>query len=273
MKRERVGRKVLGHCFQENLLKKESLAVTEGELFEAVSKWTDSECARQSINIEEDKTARRRVLGDSVYEIFFLEISQENIGKYVCPTEILRDIAIADIFEKIDGLNEAGLKWKVAKKGNVRLWSASEDWPLEMSSKTKVRWDYTGESDALALTVNEAVLFHGVRLVGNTGGSQYEVNFTIKDQTVTGTYTSQEDEDGVPGYDVMLPEPISLLPEEDTTIITTIKGPNSYYGEKGKSSVKVNNIAATCKEAPSGLSGNSTSKTKGQFHEFFLSEL
>ena len=121
MKRKRVGRKVLGYCFQANLLKKESLVVTEVELLKAVLKWTDSECARQGINIEEDKTARRRVLGDTVYEICFLEISQKNIGKYVCPTEILRDRAIVDIFEKIDGLNEAGLKWKVAKKGNVRF--------------------------------------------------------------------------------------------------------------------------------------------------------
>ena len=95
------------------------------------------------------------------------------------------------------------------------------------------------------------------------------MNFTIKDQIVTGTYTSQGDEDGVPGYDVMLPEPISLFPEEDTTIIATIKGPNSYYGQKGKSSVKVNSIAVTFKDAP-GLSGNCASITKGQFHDFFL---
>ena len=137
-----------------------------------------------------------------------------------------------------------------------------------MSSETKVRWDYIGKSDALTLTVKKAVFFHGVRLVGDTGGSQYEVNLKIKDKTVTGTYTSQEDEDGVPGYDVMLPEPISLLPEENTTTITTIKGPNSYYGQKGKSSVKVNSIAVTFKDAP-GLSGNCTSITKGQFHDFF----
>ena len=45
--------------------------MTKVELLKAVLKWTDSECARQGINIEEDKTARRRILGDSVYEIRF----------------------------------------------------------------------------------------------------------------------------------------------------------------------------------------------------------
>ena len=46
------------------LLKKERLVVTKVELFKAVLKWIDSECTRRGINIE-DKTARRRILGDS----------------------------------------------------------------------------------------------------------------------------------------------------------------------------------------------------------------
>ena len=64
-------------------------------------------------------------------------------------------------------------------------------------------WGYNGKSDALTLTVNKAVLFHGVRLFGNSRGSQYEVKFTVKDKTVTGTYTSQQN-DGVWSYDVIL---------------------------------------------------------------------
>ena len=73
------------------LLKKESLAVPEVELFKAVLKWTDSECARQGINIEEDKTARRRVLGDSVYEILFLAMSQEDFAIHVSRTGMVTD--------------------------------------------------------------------------------------------------------------------------------------------------------------------------------------
>ena len=68
------------------LLKKERLGVTEMELFKAVLKWTDSECARQGINIEDDKTARRRILGDTVYKIPLLQMSQEDIIKYVSST-------------------------------------------------------------------------------------------------------------------------------------------------------------------------------------------
>ena len=256
------------------LLKKESLAATKMELFKAVLKWTDSECARQGINIEEDKTARRRVLGDSVYEIGFLEMSQENIVKYVSPTEILTDTEIVGILKKINGLDVADVKWKEAKKCQRGPVVSLRRFGSRNVKPGDTYWCYHGgKSDALTLTVNKAVLFHGVRLFGDTGGSQYEVNFKIKDQTVTGTYTSQQEGDGVPGYNVMLSPAISLLPHEKITIIATIKGPNSYYGEQGKSSVKIKDIVVTFNIAPSGSSGNGTSTGRGQFYEIFLSEL
>ena len=252
------------------LLKKERLAVKGVELFKAVLKWTDNECARQGINIEKDETARRRILGDCVYELPFLEMSHENILKDVSPTGILADTEIVCILKKIVGLDVPGLKWKKrAKRQPVSLLGFRRFDP----GNVRIHWTYCGESHALTLTVNKAALFHGVRLFGNSGGSQYKVNFKIKDETVTGTYTSQQDSDDVLGYDVMLAKPISLLRDEDITIIATIKGQNSYWGEGGKLSVEVDDIVVTFKDAPSGLSGNLTNKTEGQFCKVFLSKL
>ena len=248
------------------LLKKEWLAVTEVELFKAVLKWTDSECARQGINIEEDKTARRRVLGDSVYEIRFLEMSQEDIVKYVSPTEVLTDREMIRIFQKLYGLHIADLKWMEGRKKYVPVVSFSRFDPGNVNRNT---WNHNGDSDTLTLTVNKAVLFHGVRLFGDTGGSQYEVKFTVKDKTVTGTYTSQQN-DGVWSYDVMLSNPIPFLPNEEFTIIATIRGPTSCTSGSGKQSVKVGNIVVKFKN--SSLSKNGTSNTGGQFFQIFLSE-
>ena len=133
-----------------------------------------------------------------------------------------------------------------------------------------LRCNYSGNSDALTLTVNKAVLFHGVRLFGNARGSRYEVNFKIKDENVTGTYNPQEDSDGVPGYDVMLPKPIPLLPDEEITIIATIKGQISYFGMNGKSSVKVDDIVVTFKN---GSSYSQTGMRRNLFYKVFPSEL
>ena len=83
----------------------------------------------------------------------------------------------------------------------------------------------------------------------------------------------EQDSEGVPGYDVMLPNPIPLLPNEEITIIATITGPVSYYGNSGKSSVTIDDIVATFKNAPPGLSKNNTDKPHGQFYKIFLSKL
>ena len=248
------------------LLKKERLAVTEVELFKAVLKWTDSECARQGINIEEDKTARRRILGDSVYEIRFLAMSQEDFAIQVSPTEILTDREMICLFQKLYGLDVTDLKWKEHRKRSVPVVSFKRFNPGDVAAKG---WSYSGRSDALTLTVNKAVLFYGVRLFGDTGGSQYEVKFTVKHETVTGTYTSQQN-DGVWSYDVMLSNPIPFQSNEEFTIIATIKGPESCNGQNGKQSVKVSDIVVTF--TGSDLSSNLTSSNIGQFFKIFLSE-
>ena len=256
------------------LLKKERLAVTEVELFKAVLKWTDNECARQGINIEEDKTARRRILGDIVYEIRFLAMSHEIILKDVAPTKILTETETICILQTIVGADVAGLKWKKRKERqhaflvNCRRFDSGK-----VKEHHDTAWRYPGRSDALTLTVNKAVLFHGVRLFGDSGCSQYEVDFTIKEENVTGTYTSKQDSNGVPGYDIMLSKPIPLLPDEKVTIVAKIKGPHSYYGEKGKLSVKVDEVVVTFKDAPYSLSTNYTFKESGQFYQFYLSKL
>ena len=109
-------------------------------------------------------------------------------------------------------------------------------------------------------------------MFGSNGG-RYEVKFTIKDKNVTGSYTSEQDSDHVPGYDVMLSNPIPLLPNEEVIIIATITGPVSYYGSSGKSSVTIDDIVVTFKDAPPGLSKNNTDRPHGQFYKIFLSEL
>ena len=248
-----------------SLLKKDRLAVPEVELFKAALEWTDSECARQGIIVEEDRTARRRILGDSVDEIRFLEMPHETIVKYVSPTGILTDTEMIGLFQKLCGLDVTGLRWKVSRKRYGPVVSFSRFDPGNVTNS----WNYSGKSDALNLTVNKAVFFHGVRLFGDPGGSQYKVKFKIKDKTVIGTYTSQQN-DGVWSYDVMLSNPIPFQPNEEFAIIATIKGPQSCNGQYGKPSVKVDDIVVTLKTY-SGIN-NGTDNTDGQFFKIFLSE-
>ena len=82
------------------------------EIFKAVLKWVDSECTRRGLDIEEDKKARRNVLGDSVYNIQFLAMSEKDFEQYVSPAGILTDAEITGIRQKLKGRDVPDLKWK-----------------------------------------------------------------------------------------------------------------------------------------------------------------
>ena len=69
----------IGSCTLNAFLKKKMFTITEVELFKAILKWADRECERQGINVEHDKTARRRILGDSVYEILSLQCFRKTL--------------------------------------------------------------------------------------------------------------------------------------------------------------------------------------------------
>ena len=248
------------------LLKRKDLAVTEVELFKAVLKWVDCECARQGItNINENKTARRRVLDDSVYDIYFLDMSLEDFTKYVSFTGILTETEIIGIFQKFGGSDGTDLKWNEQEKRQLYQVGFCR---FEVADALGGTWNYGSTSDALTLTVNKAVLFHGVRLFGDVNGSQYNVKFGVKNENVTGTYTSEQDKDGVWGYDVMLPKPISVKPNEEFTIVATIQGPQSHRGQNGKLSLIVHGTVVTFQDT--SLSTNGTNISGGQFYKIFL---
>ena len=261
----------IGSHTLNTLLKKQTLKISEVDLFKAVLRWTDSECARQDINIEDDKMARRRVLGDSLYEIRFLEMSEQDFATSVSPTGILTDTEVVTMFQKFNGLDVTGFKWEEqGERGHSRLIGFSR---FEVND-IRGSWGYDGtKCDALAITVNKAVVFHGVRLFGQADDSKYEVKFSIKDEGVTKTYTSEQDKDEVWGYDVMLPTPVFLSSNEEFTIMATINGPSSQRGGNGKSSVTLNDIVVTFKNPPSCLRSNGTGKRGGQFYKIFLSSM
>ena len=247
------------------LLKRDTLDITEVELFKGVLRWVDSECARQGINIEEDKTARRQVLGDSVYEIRFLAMSQEDFAKYVSTTGVLTDTEIVSIFQKLNKLDVVALKWKQEKRQARVVLGFTRFISFEMVSPYMLLGRYFHHCDTLiTLNVNKVVLFHGVRLLGSHDGANYTVEFTIKNETVSGTFTSQQDANRMWGYDVMFPKPIALLQNENFTLKAKIQRMSSYYGRNIKSSVKVDDIV---------LQANCGDTTSDVFYKIYLSKL
>ena len=250
------------------LLKRDMLAIIEVELFEAVLKWVDRECARQGIiNIDENKTARRRAIGESVYDIRFAEMSQEDFAKYVPSAGILTETEIISIFQTFSGLDVADSKWKKIGK----RWQPSiQHFPIHQGFKSLGdNSDPDGTKyDVLTASVNKAVAFHGVCLFGDANGSEYEVQLEVKDKKVTGTYTSHKTR----GYDVMLTTPVYLQPNEEFTMTVKIKGPDSYWNTNRSLTVNVGGIALTFHTSDSSNT-EQTDQNGSRFSKIYLSRL
>ncbi|XP_028391941.1 BTB/POZ domain-containing protein 3-like [Dendronephthya gigantea] len=264
----------------EDLLKGTSFLDTSHakdiELFKAAVKWSDSKCAEQGLDVKKDKSARRQVLGDIVYDIRFLAMTLDHIIDYVSFTGVLTNEELVGILQRVRGHEVPGLKWKSPVVESV-----------EPESITITRFDAHAGSDvvedswfyvkddkinALTFTVNESIHLQGVRLFGDCHGSSYSVKFKVKEmQYEKRRYPpSKLHEDGVWGYDVMLPQPISLQPDEEVTMTATIEGPESFKGSNGKLTVNVGDIVVRFHDTPSGSNHNHTSKTEGQFYKIFL---
>ena len=255
----------------DKLLKMKCLAVKEIDLFKAILRWVDQQFAINNIDLNEDKLARRTVLGDYVHEIRFLEMSNDDFARHVCPAGILTKGEIDDIFWALEGADMPNLKWKnLPKRRQPQVFHVSR---FEVSDVIE-GWDYNGESDALAFKMNKYVELLGVRLFGEGTGKQYKVSIFINDlkSEAKGTFTSEKDEKGIWGYDVMFPKPVCLQPEQLYVILATISGPSSCFGQYAtESSCRFEDFVLTIQDAPFACSCNGTNKYRGQFHKFYFS--
>ena len=232
-----------------NFLKRDSLRITEIELFRAVLKWTESKCKEREMEVTEQN--RRSVLGDAIYHLRFLAMPHEQFQQEVIPTRLLSSEDTMPILQKFLGHDSDFLKWPVTKKRSDYLRLARFDGKNVIASSTAWRylsglvwnkfyanpdsyfsWDYSrGAMDCIQFRVvnkekktiksahdaykQEDVMFWGVRLFSDAYGSTYNVTMTIEcdrstESNVSGSYTSESVTGNSYGFDVVLQKPFKI---------------------------------------------------------------
>ena len=249
-----------------NLLKRESLNIEEVQLFQAVLKWSESECSKKEIEVTGKN--KRAVLGDAIYQIRFLSMSVKEFAKYVVSSSLLAAEEIVPIYQEFNGLDDPSSKWKLTKR---QIMIQKIRCKRFVAYATHNKWSYSGFSDYVLFIVNKPATFHGVCLFGDLDCSKYAVTLEVKNAEVSGTYTS-ECKSRFPliyGYDVILPTPISVEQNEIVTMVATISGPPSCYGENGQAFVEVGGATVTFIDLP--RPNRRTNVQHGQFYEVILS--
>lgn len=256
----------ISHKTLISLLKRKTLNITEVELFQAMLKWSDRECLKNGLQATAKN--RRALLGDALY----LRTTHKEFALYVSFSGLLTADEIVSIFEKFNGGDHerTDLKWKQSKRQpHLPHLEYFTRFPPDNVRPPTSAWSYRGKPDHLSFCVNTFAMFHGVCLFGDANGSKYEVSLEVNGVKVRGTYFSEAKHQGIYGFDVILPEPISVNQNTVVTMAANIAGPNSCYGNNGQESVEVDGVQVTFSEAFG--SSNGTGVAQGQFYQIILS--
>ena len=258
-----ISRETLIYILKRNKL----YDIKEIELFKAVLKWSDVQCAKNGL--EAIGKNKRAVIGDALYEIRFLSMSEKDFARHVSPSGLLTSEEIVPIYEKFNGVESASLKWKRRERYQSHL-KHFKRCNLADVKEPGILWKYGGNPDRLLFSVSKPATFHGAYLFGDDKGSEYEVSLRVDGAKVTDTYTSECNSEGVHGFNVMLPTPVSLEKNKIVAMAVTIRGPKSYFAKRAKEEVDHEGVFVTFGNWRYGPT-NGTDKTGGQFYEVILS--
>ena len=96
------------------LLKLDDMDASEVELFQAVLNWSDSQCSKN--DMEPTRENKRSVIGDAIYHLRFLAMSQNEFAQNVATSGLLTAEEMIPIYNMFNGVQSPDLKWTISKK-------------------------------------------------------------------------------------------------------------------------------------------------------------
>lgn len=261
----------------EEIVVRDSLAIHEVNLFEAVDRWADVECQRQEI--EPSKESKRKVTGEEIINnIRFPLMTQEQFAEKVPTSGLLTKDDVIEMFMWYSSVSITGLKFskRPRKLISPRVFSRCKRFP-----QVSHGWAYSsGIPDGVVFAVDTPLYIGGVRLFGSKGFS-YDVSLKLslvvegncRDQelySVDGSYeTDAEKTNGYFGFDIFFDDLVQLQPNVQYQISALISGVSSWYGSSGLSVVECDGayFRFTGQSSPNG-----TNDAGGQFAEILFHE-
>ena len=267
-----------GVCFNRELLsevvERDSLVVTEVDLFQAVNRSAVDECQRRGL--EGGGKEKREVLGPVLELICFPLMTMKEFAGIVLLTELLDLDEVSDMFRFYNSLPAIdSLKFRTKPRRTFQVLQCKRFGTIDGG------WSYAnGKPDAITVSVNIPVVPMGFRLIGSRD-SQYSAKmkiFEVSGSSKAVVWSREEtyvattlDGCSYCGYDVMLESGISLRASESYTIWVLIQGPNSERGQEGLSLVHQENVQFSFTNSSRSI--NSTNVSYGQFPVLFFRRL
>ena len=249
-----------------SLVRRDSLNVSELNLFKAVNYWAGRFCKKREL--PNSGQQKREVIGDTIMNLIrFPLMTQRQFAEQVVDTKILTESEIIDMFMHFS-LPETRLSgFSHIPRGMTRRPTLR----CKRFGGSSLFWLYGRHAvDSIAFKVSSAVLMRGIRLFGNKR-AVYFVNLKVLGQLIAEGqfFTDKEITDGYYGFDVLFEKYFPLLPGVSYVIEALISGPKSYYGTSGQNKVVSENVVfqfSSCENK----SMNGSDVERGQFAEILF---
>jgi BTB/POZ domain-containing protein 3/6 len=237
-----------------------------------VLKWVNNQCSQQGLELTTEN--RRLVIGEAVYDLRLLALSEQPFAEHVSTSGLLTDDELVVIYEKFNDIDSPSLKWilpereKTFKTTETRISRFPNDSDSIVGGYSG-SWEYNGQStDTLSFSVDQFVLFLGVRLFGYSS-EYYNVDLTVNNEKlIRGRYRADKSYAGIKGFDVMFKSPMVVKENDVVEMEATISGRASSYGWRGEPKVTVEGLTVTFIDS---CSKKRTCVSQGQFHQLILS--
>ncbi|XP_028394935.1 BTB/POZ domain-containing protein 6-like [Dendronephthya gigantea] len=252
------------HATLVSLLKRKNLQIPEIELFQAVLKWADYQCAKN--NLDQTPESRRNVIGDAIHEIRFLAMTQEEFAQIVSPSRLLSTNEMVHIYEKFNGIYSPALEWSEAtREERLRTIVCPKFLPTKVVPKSLSDNTYF----FLSFSASKDISLHGVRFYAGPN----KVTLYVKKSNPSGSCDSEIPHTNVCAGYVMFPTPVFVNRDDFVMLLAVIGGSSfGYYEWIDKNVLHLGDISINFLEAylPYNCDFGSA-QSEGRFEEVMIS--
>ena len=277
---------IIERLLLEATVKRDTLSVTEVELFKAVDLWAAKECEREGLTA--DGNVKRRILGEEIVKcIRFPVMDEKEFATVVLGSKILNNLEMKDLLENFKGESTTAVGFSNEKRiGTCQSCCRFRSFTSWSDDVCLEDWVYDDEDivhHAIVFRVDEDVMLHGIRLLGCTNSIGYILSMKIIDcQNMKKLFALEKKSfpsvplpykgDKINGFDVLF-DPFVLRKNIKYVVKAEINGPECCSGNDGVSRVQCNGVTFHFKTCRSRRYYNDTSVMSGQFADFFFKPL
>lgn len=256
----------------ETLVERDSLTVSEIELFEAVNFWANSQCELQGLLPSGE--LKRSLLGERIVKnIRYPVMKDEEFANVVLECSILSPKECFDIIKHFSSVLTSPLEFN--KKRRVG-WSRKQ--LCRFDSVVDYGWCYSPDKhDSIIFSVDQTILLSCICFCGNQN-ENYSLKLKVTNlscSSVVGTRIGCYSLQKLPynssyywGFEALFDVPVIIDKDKKYSVEAAISGSFSWRGLGGESSIQCSGVCFTFED--SGQSSNGTTVMKGQFPGFLF---